>query len=305
MTDGRRNLLACQQTDVKVAGTASSEDECLSAAIPHLVEQPKTFYLVRGLLSFADTAFEDGHLVNLPIVLARLLLEEVLTQPLCPEVAGNAERVRMMGFFQSVADAGVLRQISVGIPYIKLRALCLQAVEKCPSHDSHKSSVSECLSALCLQNDLSGVIRLMARLTERNQVIRGVPTRFTAFEVVDVKNRILGLAVAMAALVVITEEDVFADVPKAELIALLVLRAFNAGFLYLLDVETGCFDDDFRHRKKFPDSSDAGQVGVDFVLNARSQPTLIFAVNAVVETRCAITCLAIATRPTHLSTRRQ
>ena len=99
VTDGRRNLLTCQQTDIKVAGTASSEDKRLPVAVPNLIEQSKPLYLVRGLLSFADTACEDGHLVNLPIVLTSLLLEEVFTQPLCFEIAGNAEGVRMMGFF--------------------------------------------------------------------------------------------------------------------------------------------------------------------------------------------------------------
>ena len=258
VTDGGRNLFPRQQTNVKVAGTASSEDECISTAVPNLVEQPKTLDLVRGLLTFPDAAFKDGHFVDPSIVLTSLLLEKVLTQPFGPEVAGNTERVRMMGFVQSVSDAGVLRQIAVGISYIKLWALCLQAVEKCPSHDSHKGCVSECLSALCLQNNFSGVIRLMARLAKRNQIIRSVTTCFTAFEVVDVKNRILGLAVAVTALMAVTEEDVFTDVPKTELIAQLIARPFNVRVLDLLDVETGRFHNDLRHRKKSSYSVNAG-----------------------------------------------
>ena len=45
-------------------------------------------------------------------------------------------------------------------------------------------------------------------------------------------------------------------------------------------------------------------MGVDFVFNARSQPTFVSAMNPVVETRCAVTCLAVATPTTQLPTRR-
>ena len=55
----------------------------------------------------------------------------------------------------------------------------------------------------------------MARLAERDQVIRGVPTRFTAFKMVDIQNRGFGLSVAMAAPMPITKENVFADIPKS------------------------------------------------------------------------------------------
>ena len=271
----------------------------------HLVEQPKPLHLVGSLLPFPDAALEKGHLVNLPIVLAGLLLEEVLTQSLCFEVAGNAEGVRMMGLFQSVPNARVLRQVAVGVPDFEFRTLCLQAIEERPPHNSHEGGVSEGLSTLLLENDLSCVVRLMARLAKRDQVVRRVPTRFTAFEVVDVENRIFGFAVAVAAFMAVAEKDVFSDVPEAEPVALLVLRAFNVRVLDLLDVEGRRFHDDLRHRKNLPDSRYTRQVGVYFVLNARSELAFVLGMDTVIESGSAVARLAVAASTTQLPTRRQ
>ena len=89
VTDGGSNFFSRQQTDVKVAGTASSKDKRFSAAVPNLIEQSKALDLVRSLLTLADTAFENRQLVNLPIVLTRLFLEEVLPESFGIEVAGD------------------------------------------------------------------------------------------------------------------------------------------------------------------------------------------------------------------------
>ena len=89
MTDGGSNFFSRQQTDVKVAGTASSKDKRFSAAVPNLIEQTKALDLVRSLLTLADTAFENRQLVKLTIVLTRLLLEQILPKSFGIEVAGD------------------------------------------------------------------------------------------------------------------------------------------------------------------------------------------------------------------------
>ena len=89
MTDGGSNFFSRQQTDVKVAGTASFKDKRFSTAVPNLIEQTKALDLVRSLLTLADTAFENRQLVKLTIVLTRLLLEEILPKSFGIEIAGD------------------------------------------------------------------------------------------------------------------------------------------------------------------------------------------------------------------------
>ena len=196
--------------------------------------------------------------MDLPIVFASLLLEEIHPQPLCFEITGDAEGVRMMGFFQSVSDAGVLCQIAIGVSNLNLRALRLKTIKERPSHDPHKSGITKNLSALLLQCDLSVVVRLMTRLTERDEVVRGITAGFSAFEMMDIQNRILGFPMAMTTLVAVTAENILSDVPEAELITLLVIRAFNVRVLDLLDVEGRGFHNDLCHRKAFPNIVHAG-----------------------------------------------
>lgn len=142
----------------------------------------------------------------------------------------------------------------------------------------------------------------MARLAKRDEVIRGIAAGFPAFKVVNGENRIIGLAAAVAAPMSVTKENILADVPKSELFPLLIVRPFDVRIRDSLDVESSSFHNDLCYRKKFPHGVNAGQMGVDFVFNARSQPTFIFTMNPVVETRCAVTCLAVATPPTQLPT---
>ena len=84
----------------------------------------------------------------------------------------------------------------------------------------------------------------MARFAERDEVVRRIAAGFPAFEVMDVENRILGLAVAMAALMTVTKENVLADVPKSELIPLLIVRPFDVRIFDSLNVKRRCFHDD-------------------------------------------------------------
>ena len=142
-----------------------------------------------------------------------------------------------MRFFDSVMEAVVLGEVAVGVLYLDFRALRFQTVEESSAHDFHEG----------------GVIRLVAGFAQCDEIIRGVPTCCATFEVMDVQNRILRFAKAVTALVTVPKEDVFADVPEAELIALLILGACNGLIL-------------------------------DLVLNARSRPAFVLAVNTVVKT---------------------
>ena len=114
--------------------------------------------------------FEDGKLVNLPVIPTRLLLEEEFAEPFGAEIAGDAESIRTMRFGNAVRDPRVLGPVAIGVVHFQLRMRGLQAVQYLPAHNSHEGFRAERLSALCLQRDFTAMKGLMARLTKRNQV---------------------------------------------------------------------------------------------------------------------------------------
>ena len=128
---------------------------------------------------------------------------------------------------------------------------------------------------------------------------------FSAFEMMDIQNRILGFPMAMTTLAAVTAENILSDVTEAELITLLVIRALNVRVLDILDVEGRGFHNDLCHRKAFPSIVHAGQMGVDLVFNTRSQPPLVFAVNPIVKPGSTVTRLAVTSGSAHLPTQRQ
>ena len=65
--------------------------------------------------------FEDGKLVNLPVVPTRLLLEEEFAEPFGAEVAGDAESIRTMRLVDAVHDSCVLGSVAVGVVHLQLR----------------------------------------------------------------------------------------------------------------------------------------------------------------------------------------
>ena len=63
-------------------------------------------------------AFEDRELVNLPVVPARLLLEEEFAEPFGAEVAGDAESIRTMRLGDAVRDSYMLGPVAVGVLHL-------------------------------------------------------------------------------------------------------------------------------------------------------------------------------------------
>ena len=53
--------------------------------------------------------------MNLPVVPARLLLEEEFAEPFGAEVAGDAESIRTMRLGDAVRDSCVLSPVAVGV----------------------------------------------------------------------------------------------------------------------------------------------------------------------------------------------
>ena len=144
-----------------------------------------------------------------------------------------------MRFGESQGDARVLRQIAAGVLNRQAGMRLAHAIEQCPTHDVHEGFRSERMSALDLQLDLPCVTGLVADLAERDQIVGGIAADLTAFEVVHVEDLVLRMTVTVLANVTVSKENVFTHVPKAELIALLIVRALDIRMLDLLNVE-GC-----------------------------------------------------------------
>ena len=85
----------------------------------------------------------------------------------------------------------------------------------------------------------------------------------------------------MLASMVVTEENIFADVPKVELLALLIFNAADVGIFEFLNIETGSLDNDFRHRQNLADVIDNFQMSVDTILNSGSQPTFFLCLDTI------------------------
>ena len=97
-----------------------------------------------------------------------------------------------------------------------------------------KASRTERLPALGLQLDFSAMKCLMARLTKRNQVAGRISAGTSAFQVMNIEHRIFRSAVTMLTNVPVSEKNILADVPEAELLALLVLFPCNVRILQQL-----------------------------------------------------------------------
>ena len=136
--------------------------------------------------------------------------------------------------------------------------------------------------------------RLMARLTKRNQVAGRISAGTSAFQVMNIEHRIFRPAVAMLTNVSVSEKNILADVPEAELFALLVLFPCNVGILQQLHVERRRFHGDLCDRQQSKNRFYARQVRVDSVFNRRSKPAFALGADAVVEPRCTVARFAVS-----------
>ena len=237
---------------------------------------------------------EHRTLVNLTVVLAHLPLIKVDASSYGLEVPRDAVSIDAMRLGESQGEARVLRQIAVGVLNRQARMRLAHAIEQCPTHDAHEGFRPERLSALNLQLDLPGVIGLVAGLAERNQVVGRIAAGLTAFEVVHVEDLVPRMTVTVLANVTVSKENVFTHVPKAELIALLIVRAFHSRIPNLLNVERCRLNHDLGDGKPFADRIDARHVRLNAVFNGRGKPSLVFRAYTVQKARRTVARLAMA-----------
>ena len=162
-----------------------------------------------------------------------------------------------------------------------------------PAHNSHEGFRTERFPSLGLQRDIAAVKCLMARLTKRNQVVGRISTGTSAFQVMNIEHRIFRSAVTMLTNVPVSEKNILADVPEAELFALLVLFPCNVRILQQLHVEGRRFHGDLRDGQQSKNRFYARQVRVDSVFNRRSKPAFALGAETVVESRRAVARFAV------------
>ena len=109
--------------------------------------------------------------------------------------------------------------------------------------------------------------RLMARLTKRNQVAGRIAAGTSAFQVMNIEHRVFRSAVTILTNVSVSEKNILADIPEAELFALLVLFLCNVWILQQLHVEGRRFHGDLRDGQQSKNRFYARQVRVDSVFN--------------------------------------
>ena len=245
VADAGRKLYAVQPPDIEVAGRSSPEDEAGLPKTSHLVEEPEVLDHMRCLVELTVSDLrsvfkrlqEYRAFVNLTVVLAHLPLMEADASSYGLEVPRDAASIDAMRLGESRGDARVLRQIAAGVLNRQAGMRLAHALEQCPTHDVHEGFRSERMSALDLQLDLPCVTGLVADLAERDQIVGGIAADLTAFEVVHVEDLVLRMTVTVLAKVTVSKDNVFKHVPKAEQIALLIVRAFNSRIFDLLNVE--------------------------------------------------------------------
>ena len=243
--------------------------------------------------------------MNLAVVLSNLPLIEVKASSTRIQIPCDAVGIDAMRLGKSLCDARVFRQIAVGVLDRQVRMCLANAIKQRPTHDAHEGFRLERLTALDLQLDLPSVISLVAGLAERDQIVGGVAAGLAAFEVMDIEDLVFRAASTVLTHMTVSEENVLTHVPKAELIALLIVRALDIRILDLLDVKGRRFNHDLGDGQQSADRINARHVRLNAVFHGRCKPPFVLRVNAVQKARCTIACLAMTSRSTKSQTGRQ
>ena len=169
-------------------------------------------------------------------------------------MTADAACIDSVGFVKSVSDADVLRDVTVSQPDIP--EFLLRSVVHRPPHNGHQCHITKGCTPFDLQLELTAVVRLMTGFTQCDEVIRGVPARLTGFDMMYIENLVTRLAVTVLTGVSVPEQNVFPNVPEAELFSFLILSSGDVWVFEQLSVELCNFDDGLCHREDcvyFPD----------------------------------------------------
>lgn len=171
-----------------------------------------------------------------------------------------------MRFLQAFPDAGIFREIPISQADVSIQIF--QLVIEGPAHDFHEHSVSKTYASFDRLREFyrSFVIPFVAGFTERDQVIRCIPTCLAAFDMVHIENFVLRPPLAALADMPVAEEYIFTYIPEPELFPLLVLCALYFRILDLLDIERRYLHNDFRYWQYLMYPAYSRKVCINFIL---------------------------------------
>jgi hypothetical protein len=174
------------------------------------------------LCPFPDIPFGWDFPMDLAVMPPDLLTKIFRVGPFCLHMPCNAIGIGRMRFFQVMRDTGILRLVAIGQAYVFVRFP--EPTVESPAHDPHEGGIPETHAAMYgfRQCDFALMIPLMTGLTKRNQVIGGISSGLTAFDVMDIQYRVAGFALTALAGMLIPKEDVFPDVLPTGLFSLLI-----------------------------------------------------------------------------------
>ena len=151
------DLDAIKSLEQEAATGAPAPDEALLSLVEHLVKQPEPFDIFGRLVTFTDTALQDGRLVQLSIVMPHWLDSVLLVRTGNCGGFGNPKAVLSLGNSQGIVDVvlgklqqlgpGALGDVPLGFNH-RDRERGTQPLHKRFAHDPHEGGVPGGLSAV-------------------------------------------------------------------------------------------------------------------------------------------------------------
>ena len=139
------------------------------------------------------------------------------------------------------------------------------------------------------------MVRLVACLTERDEIVGCITARLAALQMMNVQDGVFRPTIAMLALVTITSKYIFADVPEAKLFALLIFFTGNLWILNLLRIELCYLDGGLADWQHGMHHTDDHQVRLHLLAYTGRKPSIRNA--AVIKSWRTVTALTISPRP--------
>lgn len=266
---------AIQQTHIKIARTSSTKDKAVLTIIAYTVEKPEALHVLKSRVTLPLTTFPDGGFVQLAII-APHPLEQIARSRLRGQgVATDTASVDHMSLVELVSNPALFRQVAIG--QMHLGKLRLYLLIDGPSHAIHVRGIAQTdPSPLDLVFLMTAMNQVVTGLTQRDEILRTIPSGLSRLNVMHIQDRVFGLAVAPLTAVAVPGQDVLAHIPEAQLGSLLVLLASDLRMADLLEIELCDLNGDLADGQELMTEADGLQMHLDFVLHRGSQPALSF-----------------------------
>ena len=143
---------------------------------------------MRGYRAPADAAFLWIRYMQSPRMTGNATTHKESPQPHCIYVLGNTESIGCMGLYNTILNASMLRNVTIG--QVNVPELFLCSFIDCPTHNVHHGCITQGTTTLDFQLELTTMVSLVAGLAKRYEITWGITTSLTALQVVNIQNRV-------------------------------------------------------------------------------------------------------------------